>query len=88
METEKKFQALAEIIGDSQMTTVQIADKGGGLLTNGCRENLRYYLDKMVECGILQRVKLPSTRRTLRSLASNPASGPTGKLGVRYEPIR
>lgn len=66
METEKKFQALAEIIGDSQMTTVQIADKGGCLLTNGCRENLRYYLDKMVECGILVRVKAgPPARRGL-----------------------
>lgn len=67
METEKKFAALVEIIGDSQMTTVQIADKGGCLLTNGCRENLRYYLDKMVDCGILQRVKVSSGRRPLRS---------------------
>lgn len=68
METEKKFAALAEIIGDSQMTTAQIADKGGCLLTNGCRENLRYYLDKMVDCGILQRIKLKGpVRRGLRA---------------------
>lgn len=65
METEKKFAALAEIIGDSQMTTVQIADKGGCLLTNGCRENLRYYLDKMVDCGILEKVGVNGPRRPL-----------------------
>lgn len=67
METEKKFAALAEIIGDSQMTTVQIADKGGCLLANGCRENLRYYLDKMVDCGILEKVGAKGPRRPLRS---------------------
>lgn len=61
--TEQKFNALLELIGDSQLTSAQIADRGGCILVDGVRESLRYYLEKMVEIGLLEKVKAKAARR-------------------------
>ena len=63
MHTEKKFQALADIIGSTSLTTAQIVDRGGCLIANSDRNGLRYYLDKMVEVGILEKIKVKAPRR-------------------------